>query len=212
MRRLIIVAALALLTALPAMAQQPAAAGIRRSNTSKLLLEVAANGSGVSLDDFSDGTESGAGLTLRVGYGFTPKFAGVIDITSAEIQDDFEGYTLTQADIGIRYHFANASRAFVPYLETAASVFIMWQENVAFENDQGESVTGDLDISGTGFTLGGGLLYFFSQKWALSGGFKWTKGSFDEVTLGNVTVSGLDLNATTTRFNLGVAWFPMLPR
>lgn len=56
--------ALTAVMSLPIPAQQPAAAGITRSNTSKLFLEVAANGSGISVDDLSDETETGAGLTL----------------------------------------------------------------------------------------------------------------------------------------------------
>jgi len=212
MRQLSTSLVLAVLAALPIAAQQPAAAGFVRSNTSKLFVEVAANGSGIFVYDLSDGTETGGGLTLRLGYGFTPKIAAFIDFAGSTITADGGNYELAHGDLGLRYHFANSAKAWVPFLEVAGSVFVAWQEDITLEDDQGNVERGDLEISGVGVTLGGGLLYFFNPKWALSTGIKWTTGEFDDVKFGNVSFSGLKLDATTTRLNVGVAWFPMRSR
>jgi hypothetical protein len=190
-------------------AQAPTASTLR-SNTSRLFLEVAANGSGISVDDLSDGTESGGGVTFRIGYGFSPKFALTIDGTAASIGGDPDSYILAQGDFAIRYHFADPTRAFVPFVELGWAALSASQEGVSFDDGSGgPPVTGDMEISGSGFTFGGGFLYFLNPRWAFSTGIKVTRGSFNDVTFQDVTVSGLDLNTTTSRVNIGIAWFPM---
>jgi opacity protein-like surface antigen len=200
-----------MLLAAPLAAQEPSPAGIRRSTTSKLFFETTLNHSTIDVPDLSEGRESGAGIALRLGYGFTGKVAGVVDLTTASMQSDGDKYTLAQADIGVRYHFSNASRRLVPFIDAAVTVLIASQENVVLDPDD-PTLAGDLDISGTGFTVGGGLLYFLGPQWALNGGFKYTRGSFDEVTFGDLSISGLSFDANSTRLNFGVSWFPMKAR
>lgn len=40
----------------------------------------------------------------------------------------------------------------------------------------------------------------------------WTVGEFSTIKFENVSVDGLNMDATSTRFNLGISWFPMLSR
>ena len=57
----------------------------------------------------------------------------------------------------------------------------------------------DVEITGAGFTLGGGLLYFFNRSLGFSTDLKWTTGEFDKVKVGRVSVDGLDIDATSSR-------------
>jgi hypothetical protein len=60
----------------------------------------------------------------------------------------------------------------VPFVEGAFTGWVGSQDDVDFGNG-----SGDLEISGAGFTLGGGFLYFFNSRVALNTGVKWTKGN-----------------------------------
>lgn len=201
----------ALVTSIPLAAQQPTVSDVRKSSTSKWFMEFGGSSSSLSVDELSDGRETGFGFALRGGYGFTPKLAGILDLTTASIGSGGEGYSLGQADLGVRYHFSNASRALVPFVDAAVTVIVAWQDNVILDPDD-PALQGDLEISGTGFTLGGGLHYFLNPRFALSAGFKWTSATFDEASFGDFSVSGLSFDANSTRLNFGIAWFPMRPR
>ena len=63
---------------------------------------------------------------------------------------------------------------------------------------------GDFSLLGSGASIGGGLQYHVSPTMALGGSFKWTFGNFSTVKLDNVRVDGVDISATTARFNLGL--------
>jgi hypothetical protein len=56
------------------------------------------------------------------------------------------------------------------------------------------------------------LHYFFSPKWAFTGNVRFTTGEFDEIKFQNVSVSGLNSDATSARLILGFSWFPMRAR
>ena len=69
--------------------------------------------------------------------------------------------------------------------------------------------SGDLAILGGGISFGGGRQYFLSQKLALGGQFTRTTGAFTRVQIDNVTIDGVEIDATSARFNMGLTWFPM---
>ena len=66
----------------------------------------------------------------------------------------------------------------------------------------------EVSLSGTSFTLGGGVDFYLSQSWALEAQLLWSGGEFSTLRVNNVSVSGLDFDANSTRFNLGVNWWP----
>ncbi len=175
----------------------PASAGAKG-----FFLGLALNGSALTADDLDSDTETGGGLQLQLGWGFNPKLAIFVDGSAASMESDGESWILSHGDLGLRYHFASAGKSFVPFVEGAFSSWIGSQDNVDFG-----SGTGDLEISGAGFTLGGGFLYFFTSRVALNAGLKWTKGEFDKVKFENVSVEGLDIDATSARLNVGITWF-----
>ena len=192
-----------------AVAQAPA---VLKSNTSGLFFGLNSSGSAITADELSHGRESGAGLAAQIGFGFTPKLALYAEAAGARMRSDDGNYGLGHFDVGARYHFANTKRALVPYLQAAFSARAASRDDVVFDDGEGGTTTGKLQVSGTGFTLGGGLQFFFTPKVALNTSLGWTLGEFSKVTFENVSVDGFDVDATTTRLNLGLSWFPMLSR
>jgi hypothetical protein len=47
-----------------------------------------------------------------------------------------------------------------------------------------------------------------SEKFAIESLVKFTGGTFREVEVGNVSVNDLDIEASSFRFKLGIAWWP----
>ena len=201
-----------LLTAAPLAAQSVAGGTASASSTKGFFLGAHLNGSAISAEDLSDDVESGGGFGVRLGYGFTPRLALVLDGTGAIINSTDDEYTLAHFDVALRYAFTGATRRFVPFLEAGFSGRAAGADDVTLYLDDGSQTTGDLTISGTGLTLGAGAQYYVSPKVALGLGLKWTTGEFSTVKFDNVSVDGLEIDATSTRLNLGVTWYPMAGR
>ena len=180
-------------------------ASVAASSTRGIFVGAHLNGSGLTADDLSDKTESGPGFGLQLGYGFTRNLALVLDATGAALDTDAGTVGLGHADVLLRYAFTSPTRRFVPFLEAGVSGRALAQDDVELEDGS----SGDLSLSGGGFTFGGGLQYYFAPKWALGAGLKWTTGEFNTVQVDNVSVSGFDIDATSARFNVGVTWYPM---
>lgn len=186
----------------------PSAIAQGKSGTSGIFLGASLNGSAIKADDLNEDAESGGGLTLQLGYGFTKNFALFLEGTGSSMQTEGSSWGLGHFDIGARYHFANPSRSVVPFLEAAFTGRAGVEDDAILIDDLGNPYTGNLEISGTGFTFGGGLLFFLNQSVALNTGLKWTMGEFSTVKFGNVSVDGLEADATSARLNLGLTWFP----
>lgn len=204
--------ALAAVALLSADASGQTAASTPRSSTRGFFAGLALNGSAIKFEGDDNETESGGGLTLQLGYGFTPKFSMFLEGTGTAINpsdDNAEMYSMGHFDFGARYSFANQARKLVPFLEVALTARALVQEDVTITDpDTGTPTTDDLSLSGGGFSFGGGLHYFFNPKLALSTGLKWTTGEFSTVTFGNSSLSGFEADAVTSRFNIGLTWFP----
>jgi len=165
------------------------------------------NGTSFAVDGLDDDdTVRGGGGSLTIGYGITPNISIFLTGTSANMNpDEGDPYFLTHGDLGVRYLFASPGRDFAPFLELAATGRVATQEDVSFGGGGGSD---DLELSGAGFTAGGGFLYFFSSGWALTTRLDWTSGEFTTIKYGNVSIDGFEVDATTVRFDVGVTWFP----
>ena len=180
-----------------------------KSNTAKFFAGLELGGSTLDSDDFG-GSESGGGATLRLGYGFNPKFALYLEGSAATMSSDDGDWTLGHGELGMRWHFASASRSLIPFLDAGYTYRSVTPDQIV--DDEGNTLDGDFEISGGGLSFGGGLLYFFNPRWSLSTSLKWTMGEFDTVRYNNVSMSGLEIDATSTRFSIGISWFPMTRR
>jgi hypothetical protein len=174
-----------------------------RSTTRGFHVGAALNGSSIELSDDELGgeRESGGGLSLTAGYGFTPQFGLLLTVSGANISpEDGDDYALGQADIAARFSFANPARAFVPYLEVGFT---------GLSAQQDDTELGDVELSGSGFTGAAGLNYFFNPKLALDVNLRFTAGEFNTLKIGDESVSDEDgVELTTGRFNVGISWFP----
>ena len=160
------------------------------------------NGSSIRIEEFSDDTESGGGFGLQLGYGFTRQLGLFIDLTGAALD---EQRALAHVDFGLRYAFTGPTRRWVPMIEVALTARGLVEENTELP----EGGTAETSLAGGGLTFGAGVQYYVAPKWALGAALKWTGGEFDEYTVDDVTVGNLGIEATSTRFNFGITWFPM---
>ncbi|HEX8322152.1 outer membrane beta-barrel protein [Longimicrobium sp.] len=173
-----------------------------------LNLHVAGNSIETTLEDMESERETGGGLGLGLGYGFGETFALVINLDAASVSsddddadEDAEDLALAHFDIGGRLNFGSTASALRPYVNAAFS-------GVA-EGTTSEDADENVTISGAGFTLGGGLQYFFSPRFALDAGLQGSFGKFNQIQLGDESSEiDEDVKFTTARLQLGVTFHP----
>jgi hypothetical protein len=196
--RAVMLAVLASVAATPAAAQRSTTRGF----------SVAAHLQAASLAVEDDDPSGGGGAGLRVGYGFNRNFT--IYLEADGIQFDVENpelegeWTMGHADLGLRYNFANSLRRFVPFLDAAIGGRAVSVEDATSD---GENV-GTVTFSGGAFSLGGGVSFFTSEKFAIETLVKFTGGKFEQIDVGDVSVRNLDIEASSFRFKVGVSWWP----
>ncbi len=67
----------------------------------------------------------------------------------------------------------------------------------------------EVELEGTGITVGGGLNYFFTRRAALDLGFRYTMGEFGSAQIRDRDVeTGDGVGFNTTRLNIGIAFYP----
>jgi hypothetical protein len=157
---------------------------------------------GASLQAEGDDVESGGGIGLSIGYGFSRMFSAfiAIDVAKVDIRDpEIAGnYSLGQGDLGIRVNFRDETQAAIPYLQAA------FTGRVAQTTVEGF----DFEVSGPAFTIGGGLNYYFQPKLALDIGLSFSSGTFDTLKVEGDEVDFDEFDATGARFQFGLTWFP----
>ena len=162
----------------------------------------------VNEEDSDNEADSGGGLGARIGYGvnrrFTPYFeidAIVFDVANP----DFGGYwSMAHIDLGLRFNFANSLRRWIPFLEGALGVRAVQVDDARVD---GSSV-GELNFTGGAASIGGGISFFATEKLAIESLMKFTGGTFEQVEVGNISVNNLDIDASSFRFKIGLAWWP----
>jgi opacity protein-like surface antigen len=173
------------------------------------MLSLALGGASLSSDGLRDEHQSGGGFSAQLGWGFTRLFTLLADASGAVLND--EEHVLVHFDLLGRFNFTNPGRAWVPFVDAGISARIAGQDDAAVVVDD-ETRTVDLEMSGGGLTVGGGLEYYLTPAIALGASVRWTVGEFSTVKFNNVDIDGFKLDATTTRLDLRVTWRPMKSR
>jgi hypothetical protein len=125
------------------------------------------------------------------------------DVQDTEVDGEWR---MGHGDLGVRFHFSNSLRSWVPYLQTALSFRVVSVEDA--EVDQ-QTVTGRVGIFGGALMLGGGIMFYFNQTLAADLQLAWTGGEFTEAKVGDVTFTLSEpYEATTSRLNIGISWWP----
>ena len=158
--------------------------------------------------------DGGAIVGLRFGYGINRIVTLYVGIYEADaVAPDFVGFddvTFGHADFGVRLHWADDGRRWVPYGNLALT---LWPISDVLRN--GEQTTTDFSGLPT-FSIGGGLAVYLSESWALDVDFKWGASVFKDVPVGNVAMSErerhvhtfADIHASSARLTFGVSWWP----
>ena len=164
-------------------------------------------GSTLKIEDGDNNNAGGGGLWF--GYGFNRtvqlflQFDGTqFDVNNAAVEGD---WTMGHADLGVRFHFANSLRSWVPYLQVATTARVVSVQN-GVVNDVAQA--DDVSLVGAGITLGGGILFYFNESFAADLQLAWTGGKFTRIEAGSVSYNDLNLDAQSARFNVGVSWWP----
>lgn len=182
-----------------------------RSNTEKLMLSLGLGGASLYSEDLQDETHSGGGFSAQLGWGFNRLFTLLTAANGAVMDQGDDEFVLVHFDLLGRFSFAGPRRAWVPYVEGGLTARVAGQDNSVVIGDGGPQNV-DLEISGGGFTIGGGVDYHFIPALALGANIRWTSGEFSTVKFNNVSIDGFELDATSTRFNIGLTWRPMRQR
>jgi hypothetical protein len=135
----------------------------------------------------------GAGANLTLGYGLTSQIAVVLQLGGSSMEDDV---SLGSVGLGVRYLLGGGRAKLVPYLGAAA----------AYQNATVESGGVSIEFSGPGGEIEGGVLYFFSPSWAISGGVTALFTSLDNPDLEDLGIDSEAFSATTLNFAVGVSW------
>jgi hypothetical protein len=193
-----------MLTFAVSLAATPAAA--QKSTTRGLNIGAHLQGASLTVED--DDPAGGGGMGVRAGYGFNRRFTGylevdgiVFDVENPELEGE---WAMAHVDLGLRFNFANSLNRWVPFLEGAIGARAVSVEDATSD---GEDV-GKVTFSGGAFSLGGGISFFTSEKFALESLVKFTGGTFEQIDVGDVSVRNLDIDASSFRFKLGVSWWP----
>lgn len=117
--------------------------------------------------------ESGGGVNLWVGYGFTPSFALRLlaagashGTTDADVDVAWGGVT-----VEAQYLFRNPE-AWRPYVVGGVGGYSTSSRQDAL----------DFEATGGGIVLGGGVLYFFNDTWAMDLGLRGNFVNWEEAT------------------------------
>jgi hypothetical protein len=179
----------------------------QRSTTRGFNLGLHLGGASLKIED-GDSRDDGAGAGIHLGYGINRTITLLLQLDGHGFMLDdgtIQGeWTLGQADLGARFHFASTLRRWVPYLEASLTGMGVTVKDPVVEG-QSES---DITFGGGGFSGGGGILFYLKENLALEGQVKVSGGEFTEIEVDNVTVSGLEIDAGTSRVSLGLSWWP----
>lgn len=190
--------ALALVLASP-LAAQP----FGPSNTEGLFVHLALDGQSLGYDeDDLDQTDSGGGLSARLGYGFSPVFTLYLGVSGATVDGDTNGvirdeYQFAAGEIGARLNL-NRGSAWRPYLDVALRGVTAAADDV------------DLEFRGGGIAVGAGVAYFVSPTVALDAAFRLGGGGFNEVDFGAISfeLDADDVGYGEGRLSVGVTAYP----
>ena len=144
-------------------------------------------------------TEIGIGVAAEVGYGFGKRWLGgrYSSATMHPYDGGTETYGLTEFGVAGRYTFRGNDKTARPYLEIAALRLQITADVI----DRGTSTA--IKSSGLGAGYGGGVLVFFSPRFALDVGFQDGFGTFSDWKGNGVAIIAPDPVAMTFGWRLG---------
>ena len=193
--------------AIAALGATPSSARAQESTTRGFVVGLHATGASLKVESQDRNTAGGGGLFI--GYGVNRHFTIFMEADGTEFDNqstgDIEGtWVMGHFDLGVRFNFANSLRSVVPFLQGSFGARAVGVQDPVFDGASQNEVS----ITGSSFTVGGGLGFYFTEKVALDVALLFTGGKFDTIHVNNVSITGSGFDASSTRFNLGVTWWP----
>jgi len=153
--------------------------------------------------------DGGGGAGIRIGYGVNRIINVFLQLDGTSINTrsapQLSGeWSMGHGDLGVRFHFANSLRSWVPYLEAALGGRAVSATNVRV----GQGTLDDIRFNGGSFTLGGGISAYFTEVLALDVGLKLSTGEFTEIEVGALALRNLSIDAQSSRLSIGLVWWP----
>jgi hypothetical protein len=153
-------------------------------------------GNGITVDD-AESTESGSGFGVTFGYGFTRYLALYGQFSGASIESEDGDYGLGHFDIGTRVHFRAPAKTVVPFIQAGLSSRTLRQ-------DFGPE---EVEASGFGFAVGGGINAHFKPALAFTAGATWSIGDIGDFKVNGAAVDSDSVGMTSARVHVGIIWF-----
>ena len=184
----------------------PARTTAQESTTRGFVLGAHLSGASLTPEDGDRSSAGGGGIYLGYGFNRTVQLFLQIDGAEFDVEDaEVEGtWTMGHGDLGVRFHFANSLRSWVPYLQVALSARGVSVDDALIA---GNPET-DVGFYGGAFSIGGGIMFYFKETLAADLQLMGSGGRFERVRIDNVTIDGLEFDASSARLNLGIAWWP----
>ena len=177
----------------------------QESTTRGFTLGVHASGASLSVESAPGANAGGGGI--RFGYGLNRDFTlfAQIDGAKFDVSESVAGeWTMGHVDLGVRFHFANSLRGWVPYLQGAVTPRVAEVKDAVV----GGTSVADLSIDGAAFFLGGGLMAYFTETLALDVQVLGSWGEFTQVKFAGISAPlPRDISAMSSRFSIGLAWW-----
>jgi hypothetical protein len=184
----------------------PASMTAQESTTRGFMLGAHLSGASLTPEDGDRSNAGGGGIYL--GYGFNRTVQLFLQIDGAEFDvDDAEvqgTWTMGHGDLGVRFHFANSLRSWVPYLQAALSARGVSVDDAIIAGTRER----DVGFYGGAFSIGGGIMFYFNETLAADLQLIGSGGRFERVKIDNITIDGLEFDAGSARVNIGIAWWP----
>ena len=202
MRRVLIAGLCLLAGTLPS----PARIAAQESTTRGFMLGAHLSGASLTPEDGDRSNAGGGGIYFGYGFNRTIQLFLQIDGAEFDVEDaEVQGtWTMGHGDLGVRFHFANSLRSWVPYLQAALSARGVAVDDAVIAG----SPERDVGFYGGALSIGGGIMFYFNETLAADLQLIGSGGRFERIKIDNVTIDGLDFDATSARVNIGIAWWP----
>lgn len=188
----------------------PGAAVAQSSKTQGLVLGGHLEGGSMVVEDSDRSNGGGGGLVAGWVFGSGLGVFAQLDASNIDVrnQPDVAGsWRIAHLDLGARYHFKRPSRTVVPYLQAAFSFQDVRVSEIAIVSP---TPTDELDLTGTAFTGGGGVMLHVTPSFAFDFQLLFSWGTLDGGEFDGEPLPDFgEFDIQSSRLNLGVAWWPV---
>lgn len=147
---------------------------------------------------------AGTGVSLRFGWGFSERWALVMDVPVTDLViSDTADFLMSHGDVAVMYLPRGMTlwgRRLVPFLQAGAGFRALESTYYGSGGPQLYSLEGEV------FSAGAGLRLYVERSWAIAVQGWWSSGEFNDERIGNTTTHNRNLAATSLRVQGGLEW------